>query len=58
MQWSRPCVNELKCVCFTDIEPRFVGGGYGYDHMQAELDMADEYPQAYDSMGRGYTDAC
>ncbi|XP_053491489.1 junction plakoglobin a isoform X1 [Ictalurus furcatus] len=41
-----------------DIEPRFVGGGYGYDHAQAELDMADDYPQAYDSMGRGYTDAC
>lgn len=55
----RTSVNELTCVCFTDIEPRFVGGGgYGYDHMQMEADMADDYTQAYDSVPRGYTDAC
>ncbi|GAA6102447.1 junction plakoglobin a [Tachysurus ichikawai] len=36
-----------------DIEPRFGGTGYGYD-----IDMGEDYPQAYDTMGRGYTDAC
>lgn len=54
----RASVNELKCVCFTDNEARFGGGGYGYDAMQRELDMGDDYPQAYDTMSRPYPDAC
>lgn len=58
LQRIRASVSELKRVCFAEIDPRFVSAGYGYDHMQSELDMPDDYPQAYDSLGRGYPDAC
>lgn len=39
-----------------DLDPRFAGPAYGYD-MQQDLDMAEDYPQGFDSMQRPY-DAC
>lgn len=44
-------------MCLTDIDPGFAAAGYMFDPMAGDLDMPDDYQQAYDPMQRAY-DAC